>query len=227
MSTKSVVVEEVDYGDLKVSPDTADLKLPEGLVIHGYGGNKEELLGLAYHLADALRVSLRLFDLPGHGPDGDDLLTSQSAASAVQKRLKAMTRPSFFVGHSLGARLGLTTGLPTGVSISLPGPALFEGGRRDLLKTLRARRVRESKPFAGLVEILSDPLTPAAETLLLYAANDIKSATDMVREWQSTVARVEKIPQTGHLDIVSHPKTWRTISDWLGARIEEDPDAAR
>ena len=226
MSTKSVVVEEVDYGDLKVSSDAADPKLPEGLVIHGYGGNKEELLGLAYHLAAALRVSLRLFDLPGHGPDRDDLLTSQAAASAVQKRLEAMTRPSFFIGHSLGARLGLATNLPIGVMISPPGPILFEGGRRDLLKTLRARRVRERETFAGLVEILSDPLTPAAATLLLYAANDIKSATDLAKEWQGRLARIEKIPQTGHLDIVSHPKTWRAISAWLGARIKENPDAA-
>ena len=227
MSAKSVRIERVEDGDLAIAPDSNEVGLPEGLVIHGYGGNKEELIGLAYHVASAAWVRLRLFDLPGHGPDADDLFASRTAASAVRKRIVAMTRPSFFIGHSLGARLGLATGLPAGVTISLPGPALFEGGRRDLLKTLRVRRVREREPFAGLVEILNDPIRPAAETLLLYAANDIKSATDTAKEWRSTVERVERIPETGHLDIVSHPKTCRTISDWLRARIERNADESR
>ncbi len=227
MNAKRVMIERIENGDLAISPDSNGADLPEGLVIHGYGGNKEELLGLAYHVAAAARVRLRLFDLPGHGPDGDDLLTSRTAASAVQERVEAIIRPSFFIGHSLGARLGLAAGLPAGVAISLPGPALFEGGRRDLLITLRAHRVREREPFAGLVEILNDPLAPVAETLLLYAANDIKSAADTAKEWRDTVEQVERIPQTGHLDIVSHPKTWRTVSNWLSARIEENPDAAK
>jgi len=222
MSAKGVNIERVEDGDLAVRPDSSGADLPEGLVVHGYGGNKEEMLGLAYHVAAAAQVRLRLFDLPGHTPDGDDLLTSRTAAAAVQKRVEAMSRPSFFIGHSLGARLGLAAGLPVGVIISLPGPARFEGGRRDLLKTLRVRRVRECEPFAGLVEILNDPFEPAAETLLLYAANDIKSATDTAKEWRGAVERVERIPETGHLDIVSHPKTWRTVSDWLGERVERN-----
>ncbi len=216
MLTKTAKIEIDKDGDLTIRPDSNETGFPEGLVVHGYGGNKEEMLGLAYHVVVQAGVCLRLFDLPGHAPDKNDLLTRATAAVAVQKRLEGPRRPSFFIGHSLGARLGLEAGLDTGVAISLPGPALFEGSRRDLLRTLRTRRVREPEPFSGLTDILNGPLTPSRGTLLLYAADDIKSVSDAAGEWGGAIDRIEKIPGAGHLDIISHPQTWRTICDWLG-----------
>lgn len=196
----------------------------QGLVIHGYGGNSEEMLGLAVGIACRLEVRMLVFDLPGHNCVGaglrqsgepDELLTRAAALLCIEAAASALTEPSFFIGHSLGARLGLEAGLPLAVVISMPGPADFSGSRRELLTTLRARRVREVAPFRGLEEILSGGVEPAPETLLLRAARDIDSVKTLADEWQARGIRCLKISDSNHNDIVSSHGAREAIADWL------------
>jgi esterase/lipase len=213
MKRNQAMIELLSNGDLAIGPGS-----PQGLMIHGYGGNKEELLGFGVQLALKLGVGLLLFDLPGHAPDQDDLLTMETAMSAVRARLEAEIAPAFVVGHSLGARLALLAGVPMLAAISPPGPALFAGNRRALIETLRSRRVRERTPYAGLQEILSATVSPAAEMWLCYASNDLKSVKDLAQKWQEH-ATVERIDGTSHLDIVSHSETRARLSAWLDDRL--------
>lgn len=212
-----IVIDRLANGDLLVEPGKKETqsKLREGLVIHGYGGNKEEMLGLSVNLVKALDLRLLLFDLPGHAPDTTDLLTLENAGAAVTERLGSLESGSFFIGHSLGGRLGLMTGLPQAILLSVPGRALFDGNRRELLSTLRARRVRENSTYEGLREVLAVDVSPATRTLLLYAKNDIKSSHEMALEWKDGVNAIEKIPDCNHLDIISHRTTERAIVSWL------------
>lgn len=214
MKRNQAMIELLPNGDLAIGPSS-----PRGLMIHGYGGNKEELLGLGVQLALELGVGLLLFDLPGHAPDRDDLLTMATATAAVRARLEAEAAPAFVVGHSLGARLGLLAGVPVLAAISPPGPALFDGNRRALIETLRSRRVRERTPYSGLQEIITATVSPAAEMWLCYASNDLKSVKDLAQNWQEH-ATIERISGTSHLDIVSHSATRARLTTWLADRLK-------
>ena len=215
----------------------------QGLVIHGYGGNSEEMLGLAVGNACRLDdVRMLVFDLPGHNCAGAgrksngetqefemaaekvseepyELLTLNAALRSVEAATSALTEPSFFIGHSLGARLGFKAGLPLAVAISMPGPADFSGSRRELLTTLRARRVREAARYKGLEEILSDEVEPAPETFLLRAARDIDSVKTLTDEWQARGIRCLRINDCNHNDIVSSREAREAIADWLKEKL--------
>lgn len=187
----------------------------DGLVIHGYGGNKEEMLSLAVNLAERSKLRLSVFDLPGHGDFSAEEFSLDNALAALAQAMTVLDRPRFFIGHSLGARLGLMTSLPIAAVISMPGEIVFAGGRAELLRVLRARRVREAAPFSGLKEILAVDVEPAQKTLLLRAAIELKSVTALADDWQTLGVDCRKVDNADHLDIVSSAKTHRIIGEWL------------
>lgn len=187
----------------------------EGLIIHGYGGCKEEMLGLAVGLAARLPLKLLVFDLPGHGDVAKEPLTLAAARDAVATAAAVFDNPAFFVGHSLGARIGLLSGLEMAVCISMPGAARFEGSRAELLRTLRARRVNEVAPLSGLVEVLENGAAPAARTLLLCAGCELESVTDLAAAWSLQGIPCRQIKGSSHNDIVSAHETREVAAGWL------------
>lgn len=192
----------------------------QGLVIHGYGGNSTEMLGLAVDLASRLELQMLVFDLPGHGGAANVMLTRSAALASVKSTARAMGDPSFFIGHSLGARLGLEAGFSTGVLLSMPGPASFEGSRSDLFRTLRARRVNEPSPFQGLEEILTDEVEPVPKTFFLRAGHDLQSVKQLAAEWEKMGIACGKIKDSNHNDIVSSPETRDVVAEWLQKNLK-------
>lgn len=186
-----------------------------GLVIHGYGGSSAALLGLAVGLAARLPLRLLAFDLPGHAGAAGTSLTASTARAALEEAAIALGEPSFFIGHSLGARVGLAASLPRAALISMPGPAEFKGSRGELLRLLKPRRVNEVASFAGLEEILAWPSRPAPDTLMLSAAREPESVRTLVREWQAAGVASHRIRQSDHNDIISAPETGEVIAAWL------------
>jgi pimeloyl-ACP methyl ester carboxylesterase len=191
----------------------------EGLVVHGYGGNKEEMLGLALDVAQRSGLRLVVFDLPGHGDFTGAPLELASALGCVNEALAELERPQVLIGHSLGARVGLMSQLPTAVLISMPGAAVFEGSPRDLLRTLRARRVIETSPYSGLREILSVDVAPAPDTLMVRADHELRSSIAMVSAWQALNVGCRRIDDTDHRDVISSPTTFKAINEWLAERL--------
>lgn len=187
----------------------------QGLVIHGYGGNCEEMLGLAVDLASRLELRLLVFALPGHGSAASESLTRQAAVSSLKKAMTALDNPEFFIGHSLGARLGLAAGLPAAVLLSMPDSSGFDGSRQELLRTLRVRRVREETPFQGLEEILAAEVEPAANTLILRAAREPESVKSLTTAWAEKGIPCQTIRDSSHNDIISSPETRKVIARWL------------
>ena len=110
-------------------------------MIHGYGGNSEEVLGLAVDLASRLELRLLVFTLPGHGFPASEPLTRQAALLSLKSAVTALENPDFFIGHSLGARLGLAAGLPHG------GPALH--ARLDRLRREQTGTVANPESTPG------------------------------------------------------------------------------
>ncbi len=191
----------------------------EGLVIHGYGGSSREMLCLAVDLSARLKLKLLVFDLPGHGGACGEPLTHRAARRSLDSALASFDKPSFFVGHSLGARLGLEAGLGTAVLISMPGKAIFAGNRQELMRTLRPRRVNEAGPFKGLEEILAGEPCPAANTLLLRAAHELESVVSLTAAWEKEGMPCRKIRDSSHNDVVSSAETAEAIAAWLGANL--------
>ena len=81
----------------------------QALVVHGYGGCKEEQLGLAWRMAED-GIAACAMDLRGHGEhprqlDDHALEDLESALSYLRKN-----GPVAIVGHSFGARLALHCG---------------------------------------------------------------------------------------------------------------------
>lgn len=187
----------------------------EGLVIHGYGSNSGEMLGLAVGLAEEMPLKLLVFDLPGHGAAAAAPLTLAAACKSLDEAAAALENLSFFIGHSLGARVGLLSGVARAVCISLPGKTRFEGSRSDLLRHLRARRVNEASPLGGLTEILAAAVEPAEKTLLLRAGHELESVKALAAEWENRGIDCHKIIDSNHNDIVSSPETRGVIAAWL------------
>lgn len=187
----------------------------EGLVIHGYGSGKEEMLGLAVGLAARLPLKLLVFDLPGHGGARGAPLTLAAARESLDDAAAALENLSFFIGHSLGARVGLDAGLPAAVLLSMPGVARFEGSRADLLRFLRARRVKEAAPFSGLEEILAGEVEPPPEALLLRAGREPESVKSLADAWEKRGVAVHTVADSGHNDIVSSHMTMEVTAAWL------------
>ena len=207
-----VEIERLDACNLIVKNHSFD---HDGLVIHGYGGNKEEMLALAVALAERSHLRLLVCDLPGHGSFSTKEFTLDNALDALKPAMTTIGRPDFFVGHSVGARLGLMLGLPIAAAISPPGEIVFEGGRADLLRVLRARRVKEVAPFHGLQEVLAAPVEPAPQTLVLKAAIELKSVNSFVDDWQALGIESSRIAESDHLDIISATQTHLVVGEWL------------
>lgn len=189
----------------------------EGLVVHGYGGNKAEVLGLAVGIIGAAApLSLRLLavDLPGHG-QGGDYFSLRQCLDRLSQALKQLRRPVFFVGHSVGARLGLEIGLGTGALISAPGDGLFEGGRKDLVRTLRARRVREERPYSGLEEIVSREPRPVPTMMMVRARYELQAVTGLMEKWRHVSFQAPVVEKANHLDIVTMVNTAEVVGAWL------------
>ncbi|MBE0428442.1 MAG: alpha/beta hydrolase [Thermoleophilia bacterium] len=204
-----------DRGYIVVSGN-AGQKCRAGLGIHGYGGNSEEMLGLAVSLACRLPLKLLLFDLPGHGGAASVRLTLPAATRALTEALGALDDPDFLVGHSLGARLGLNARtLKSAALLSMPGRPVFEGSRSRMLRILRARRVNETSPLSGLREILAGEARPAEKTLLLCARRDLESVTELADAWEKAGVSCFRIEDCGHNDIISAPGTAEAIAGWL------------
>lgn len=187
----------------------------QGLVIHGYGCCSLEMLGLAVSLASGESMRLLLFDLPGHGSAFNEEFTAKAALAATKEAVAAIRKPAFVIGHSLGGRLSLATGISNAVLLSMPGTAEFEGSRSSLLRVLRPQRVNEAVRFQALKELLAGDVRPAPHTLFLTAGRDLKSVRDMAAAWQTEQVSFAKIKNCDHGDIMSSRETEKVIKAWL------------
>lgn len=149
------------------------------VLAHGYGGCKEQMLGLAARLADSGFSALCL-DLRGHGehpaPLGSGLLLDIEAGIA---RLRSTGR-TIAIGHSLGGRLVLMSSADVLVAISpaLPSRPSEEG--RQMLTHFGSTAVRAASPtqILQLLQELGPVPSISRPSLLIRAKGDIPSLID-------------------------------------------------
>jgi pimeloyl-ACP methyl ester carboxylesterase len=137
ISCRTVPAEGYDIPAILIEPAH-----PRGaaVIMHGYGGNKEEQAGLGWVVALAGLVSL-VIDLRGHGehplPLGGDIRDDAGAAIRFCRRFGKVTA----IGHSLGGRLALTCDADYHIALSPSLSRTYGERTREMLQSLRSYRV--------------------------------------------------------------------------------------
>ena len=95
------------------------------VVVHGYGGCKEEQLGLAFRVAESGLVTYSI-DLRGHGQH--PLKLDYNVQDDVELAIQHARRYGKVVaiGHSLGGRLSLMSSADFSIQISSIGRGIWE-----------------------------------------------------------------------------------------------------
>ena len=111
------------------------------VAVHGYGGLKEEMMGLACHMAEK-GFAVGAIDLQGHGEHKLDLdegviLDLETAISHFRLFGKVTA-----VGHSLGGRLSLISSADYAIGIS---PALDKTFSPQTMEFLETQRLQSTQ----------------------------------------------------------------------------------
>ena len=144
------------------------------VVIHPYGGTKEQMLAVALALTEK-GIACLLSDLCGHGENhteiGIGMLDEMEAGIRYARRFG----PTLAVGISLGGRLALMSSADCMVAISPAVVAEISPQGKWMFENFPSPAVRE--PYSGYVTELLDKLGPvpkhARPCLLLYSERDI------------------------------------------------------
>lgn len=114
-------------------------------IFHGYGGCKEELLGMAWRIAE-IGITTCVIDLRGHGENllnlDHDIISDVEATIEFCRQYGKVAS----IGHSSGGRFSLLSSADFAIGIS---PALnqdFSEATKKTLKDLRSYRVHEDSP---------------------------------------------------------------------------------
>jgi len=182
---------------------------PKGgaVVLHGYGGCKEDMLGISVKLAERGMTALTL-DLRDHGEN--KMLLGPEVMGDVREAVDWCRRFGYVVavGHSLGGRLALSSGADKAIAIS---PALnpeFNDATAAWLNLTRVHRVRPSD-VALPYEILTSLPPPTWENgrltkaRVLYGSRDLPEVIQACSSISDPDVIVKEIPGATHADMVS------------------------
>lgn len=188
-------------------------------VIHGYGGNKEEMLGLAWRIAEAGFRAVSI-DLRGHG---EHLLRFDGEIMKDVEAVIAFLRthgPVAVVGHSLGGRLALHSSADFAIGISPAIRRSFSEQTRKHIRSMRAHRVREVSDH-----ILFDVLERLPEwnasdrAALVVGERDVPEIADGCAELGKKGADLTVIPRALHADIFNQEECFAAVVKHLGERF--------
>jgi len=163
------------------------------VVCHGYGGSKEQMLGVATSVAEK-GIAALVIDLCGHGentaPIGPQMRDELEAALHYIRRFGRAA----VVGHSLGGRLALMSSADVMVAISPSVMVQMSPQGKWMFENLPSPGIRE--PYSGYVLELLEKLGPVQPhrraCLLLYAERDIQTLLDGATGLQAEFPLSEK-----------------------------------
>jgi dienelactone hydrolase len=194
--------------------------VPRGaaVVVHGFGGNKEEVLGLASRIA-AVGLTTCAIDLRGHGESTSTL--DEGVSRDVEGVVEALRRWGRVaaVGHSLGGRLALASSADFAIGISPALPREYGANTRNMLAALRSHRVRESSPGVNLDILRSLPeWRPGPRpSAILFGSKDVPEIAYACRALAGVGAVVTEIAPAMHADIVHLEATFDAVEHQLTA----------
>ena len=190
-------------------------------VIHGYGGNKEEMLGLAWRIAEAGFRAVSI-DLRGHGehplPLDGDIMTDVEAALTFLRSFG----PVAAVGHSLGGRLALLSSADFAIGIS-PALARQTGEQtKNIILTFRGHRVRTPKADL-LFDILHDlpawDHAAASKGAVVFGSRDVPEIIAECRSAKEKGADITELEMSMHGDIFNQESCFEAVTGRLRERF--------
>lgn len=198
---------------------------PQGaaVIVHGYGGNKEEQLGLGWRVAEAGLVAC-VIDLRGHGEHSLPLDGEVGADLDAAIRFCRLFGKVVAIGHSFGGHLALFSNADYCIAISPSVKRPLSEHTQATLKTKRSYRVRPSD--FETVRVIHDKLpmwNPAkniGNTLILFAEWDIPEISSECNELKNVGVCVVQIPKSMHNDIYLVEQTFEDVQnrilEWYG-----------
>jgi len=190
------------------------------VVIHGYGGCKEEQLGLAFRIAEK-GIAACAIDLRGHGehplPLNENALDDVSAAVRHCRSYGKVAA----VGHSLGGRLALLSDADFVIGISPPAlVSTFGAPTRMILKEMRSYRVREEMDILEVFKRL--PLYEPSRNgsvLFICGERDVPEIKETCAALEARGEKVVRIEKALHADIflleATLEKVCAQLEEWL------------
>ena len=217
-------------------------------IAHGYGGCKEQMLGLAVRAAE-VNLAACVFDIRGHGehPAALDsaLLEDLEATLRFLRRFGRVAA----AGHSLGGRLALMSSADVVVAISpaLPQRPSEEG--RAMLTRFGSTAVRARHPgqIMEILRAMPPPVPASRPTLLLHAESDIPSVIEATRATAAAMPAAHlqvisrhqhssegspELPASlltylprwfNHMDLKVNAELYGKVPAWLAVRLEGSP----
>lgn len=188
------------------------------IIVHGYGGNKEEQLGLGWRVAEAGLLAC-IIDLRGHGEHllPLDVHVGSDVIAAIQhcQQYGKVTA----IGHSLGGPLALISDADFHIAISPSLGRTYGARTQEMLMNLRSYRVRPSD-LATLLMIQDllpvwDNTCDTGNTLLLFAERDAPEIFEGCSMLRNGGARTVEIPGAMHNDIFLIEQTFEVVRNQL------------
>lgn len=205
----------INNGDLNVP--CAILKPAEYvgavLVVHGYGGFKEETLGLAWRIAEQGFMTGAI-DLRGHGEHPLDLdeniLLDLEASISYFRQFGKVTA----IGHSLGGRLSLISSADYAIGIAPALNKTYSSQTQELIEEMRDYRVRKSN--SNIFDILNNlPQYQIKDdkVFILHGSRDIPEIISECNKLKSEGIDIVQINEALHGDIFLFEPTFKAVND--------------
>jgi Lysophospholipase len=213
MTIENIIVENMPT--IVLSPKTV-----KGTVIltHGYGGNKEEQLGLAWKIAQA---DLKVYDvdLRGHGENTNALgMEIKSDIDHLIDNVRTSGLPVIAIGHSLGGRLSLTSNADFAIGLSPALDFFYSERTQEVLSEMRSYRVRTSSETA-IFEILENlaAFQPSKDDdhLIVYGSRDVPEIIRTAKYLGKTGAKIIEVENALHSDIFTLGTTAQIITNQI------------
>jgi len=206
-----------DIPAILLSPPAAS---SAAVIAHGYGGCKEEQLGLAFRIAE-IGIAACAIDLRGHGEHplflNENALDDVSAAIRYCRSYGKVAA----VGHSLGGRLALLSDADFVIGISPPAMvSTFGAPTRMILKEMRSYRVREEIDVLEVFRRLPvyEPSNNGS-VLFICGERDVPEIKETCAALEARGEKVARIDKALHADIFliepTIEKVCRQLDEWL------------
>jgi hypothetical protein len=197
-------------------------QFPTGAAVisHGYGGCKEEQLGLAWRVAEAGFTACAI-DLRGHGEH--PLLLDHEVQDDVDAAVRYCRRYGMVVaiGHSLGGRLSLHSKADYAIGISPPLDQTYSERTQEALRKLRHNKVR-SDDNNWVFEIIKNIPQWAPKDrryMIIYGSRDVPEIVSSCRELKEGGGNALEIEGALHGDTylmsITYLNVARQLREWF------------
>ncbi|URZ04306.1 alpha/beta hydrolase [Clostridium felsineum] len=188
--------------------------LAAAVITHGYGGCKEEQLGLAYRVAE-LGITTYVIDLRGHGenntPFANNLLED---LEGIIKYCRQFGQKVVAIGHSLGGRLSCVSSAEYRVGISPALDRSFGDKTKEILNNVRKYRTDHSSGvelFDVMKKLPTLNENNSSNKMIIYGSRDVPEIIRSCRKLKEKGFLVNEVDNALHNDIFTLEGTFEYL----------------